>query len=130
MPTSDSHSSGFNRFEDIDAWKEARLLTREIYRITRNRPFASDFALRDQIRRSAISTMSNIAEGFARKRPAEFIQFLSYAKASCSEVQSQLYVAFDAGYISEQTCTALRLAADHVAAMIYGLSRHIQKGLT
>lgn len=85
------------RFEDLIAWQKVRLLTAEIYRVTSQGSFARDFGLRDQICRAAVSVMSNIAEGFERNRAAEFHQYLSIAKASCGEVRSQLYVAFDAG---------------------------------
>ena len=115
----------FRRFEEIDAWQHARSLTRDIYLLTDIKPFAVDFALKDQIRRSAISMMSNIAEGVVRNRPAEFVQFLSYSKASCAELRSQLYVAFDVGHISEQTCCDLQRRADDVARLIHGLTRYL-----
>jgi len=87
------------RFEDLIAWQKARQLTSVIYRITSLSDFARDFGLRDQIRRAAVSVMSNIAEGFDRASRSEFHQFLVIAKASCAEVRSQLYVAQDVGYI-------------------------------
>src|SRR5438445_8247510 len=90
------------RFEEIEAWKKARLLTRDIYQVTAKGDFARDFGLRDQIRRASVSAMSNIAEGFERDGNKEFIQFLSNAKGSTSEVRSQLYVALDAGFIDEK----------------------------
>ncbi|HMQ55696.1 MAG TPA: four helix bundle protein [Anaerolineae bacterium] len=89
-----------NRFEDIQAWQKARELTTLVYQCTRQEAFARDFGLRDQIRRAAVSAMSNIAEGFGRDSNRDFIQFLSIAKASVSEVQSQLYVALDQAYIN------------------------------
>ena len=88
------------RFEEIEGWQKARELTRFVYQITGQEQFAKDFGLKDQIRRAAISVMSNIAEGFERDGRAEFLQFLSIAKASAGEVQSQLYIALDQGYIS------------------------------
>ena len=72
------------RFEDFIAWQKARKLTADIYRVTSEGSFARDFGLKNQIRRAAVSSMSNLAEGFERGRPAEFHQFLSIAKASCS----------------------------------------------
>ncbi len=78
-------SGSIERFEDLIAWQKARVLTRQIYQLTSEVPFSRDFGLKDQIRRAAISIMSNIAEGFERNRPAEFHQFLSVAKASCAE---------------------------------------------
>ena len=78
------------RFEDFIAWQKARKLTDDIYRVTSEGSFAQDFGLKDQIRRAAVSSMSNLAEGFERGRPAEFHQFLSIAKASCAELRAQL----------------------------------------
>jgi len=89
------------RFEDFIAWQKARTLTAKIYKVTGEGIFARDFGLRDQMRRAAVSIMSNIAEGFERGRPAEFHQFLSIAKGSCAELRSQLYVSLDAGYLSD-----------------------------
>jgi len=113
-------------FEDIDAWKAGRSLTQSVYRVTRNQRFARDFALRDQIRRAAISITSNIAEGFERNRRREFIQFLRYAKASAGEVRSQLYVAFDEGYIDEQTFVTLRDEARSTSRQIQGFIRYLE----
>jgi four helix bundle protein len=85
-------SGRIEHFEDFVAWQKARVLTAKIYRVTDEGKFARDFGLRDQIRRAAVSIMSNIAEGFERGRAAEFHQFLSIAKASCAELRSQLYL--------------------------------------
>ncbi len=73
-----------------------------IYRLTSSGAFAKDFALRDQIRRAAISIPSNIAEGFSRRSNREFVQFLFIAKGSISEAQTQLYIALDQQYISQE----------------------------
>ena len=87
-------------FEDLEIWKEARRLTKEIYRLTSEPKFSRDFGLRDQTQRAAVSIMSNIAEGFERSGNQEFAQFLYVAKGSCGEIRSQLYVAVDQGYIA------------------------------
>jgi four helix bundle protein len=89
------------RFEDILSWQKARELTREIYALSKQGEFARDFALKDQLRRAAVSVMSNIAEGFERGGDQEFIQFLAIAKGSAGEIRSQLHVAFDQGYLTE-----------------------------
>ena len=90
------------RYEDIKGWQKARELTNFVYTVTRQKAFARDFGLKDQIRRAAVSAMSNIAEGFERGGRGEFIQFLSIAKSSAGEVQSQLYVALDQEYITPE----------------------------
>lgn len=89
-----------NRYEDILGWQKARELTNFVYEMTRQEKFARDFGLRDQIRRASVSVMSNIAEGFGRESNGDFKQFLSIAKASANEVQSQLYIAQDQEYIT------------------------------
>ena len=115
------------RFEDLIAWQKARQLTSEIYRITMHGEFAKDFGLRDQIRRAAVSVMSNIAEGFDRGSRGEFHQFLVVAKASCAEVRSQLYVAQDAGYINQETFDIVNSSTSELSRIIGGLRAAVQK---
>lgn len=115
------------RFEDLIAWQKVRQLTAEIYRVSARGEFAKDFGLRDQIRRAAVSVMSNIAEGFDRGSRGEFHQFLVIAKASCAEVRSQLYVALDVGYINAQTSDALNSSTDELSRIIGGLRAAVQK---
>lgn len=87
------------KFEDLIVWQKSRVLAREIYKWSSRDEISKDYPLKDQIRRSAVSIMANIAEGFDRYRPTEFHQFLSIAKGSCAELRSHLYVALDAGYL-------------------------------
>ena len=115
------------RFENLIAWQKARQLTVEIYLITARGDFAKDFGLRDQIRRAAVSVMSNIAEGFDRGSRGEFHQFLVIAKASCAEVRSQLYVAQDVGYITQEIFINLKSSADELSRIIGGLRAAVQK---
>ena len=91
------------RFEDLIVWQKARSLTKTIYEITERGGFRKDLALRDQVRRAAVSVMANIAEGFDRGGRSEFHQFLVIAKGSCAELRSQLYIAKDIGYMDEHT---------------------------
>jgi len=99
--------AGIQRFEDIEAWKEARNLTREIYRPSSRGGFRKDFGLRDQLQRASVSVMANIAEGFDGSSIREFLKFLSCAVRSTTEVQSHLYVALDQGYIDQEAFTSL-----------------------
>jgi len=117
----------FKRFEDIEAWQKARELTREVYAASKVEPFSRDFALRDQIRKATISVMSNIAEGFERGGTREFIQFLSIAKASAGEVQSQLYIALDQGYLSEDACGHVMSLAEETGRIIGGLMKYLRQ---
>src|SRR5918999_6567466 len=107
-------SKRIERFEDFVAWQKARVLTADIYKVTSQGDFAKDFGLKDQIRRAAVSIMSNIAEGFERGRAAEFHQFLSIAKGSCAELRAQLYVALDVGYLDQPTFETLMSQATEV----------------
>ena len=115
------------RFEDFIAWQKARILTARVYRITKAGEFARDFGLRDQTRRSSVSVMSNIAEGFERGRPAEFHQFLSVAKGSCAELRSLLYVALDAGFVDQGEFDALRAQGEEVGRLVGGLRSSVER---
>lgn len=90
------------RFEDLNIWKLSLKITKEIYDLTSKDGFSKDFALRDQIRRAAISISSNIVEGFEKSNNNEFIRFLKVAKGSTGEVRNQLYIAFAVNYICEE----------------------------
>ena len=120
-------SKTIERFEDFIAWQKARKLTAAIYKVTNEGDFVRDFGLKDQIRRAAVSSMSNIAEGFERGRSAEFHQFLSVAKASCAEVRAQLYVALDAGYLSTSVFDGLMAQATEVGLIIGGLRLSVER---
>jgi four helix bundle protein len=115
------------RFEDFIAWQKARTLTSEIYKVTNQGKFGGDFGLKDQIRRAAVSSMSNLAEGFERGRPTEFHQFLSVAKSSCAELRSQLYVALDAGYLNPPTFAGLMTQATEVGRILGGLRVAVER---
>jgi len=114
------------RFEDIEAWKKARELAKDIYAVTSKGGFAKDFSLKDQIRRAAVSIISNVAEGFSRQTDQEFVQFLHISKGSTSEVQSQLYVALDLDYINREEFERLYDEADQVARLISGFIKYLK----
>jgi four helix bundle protein len=115
------------RFEDLIAWQKARDLTREIYHVSAEGTFARDFGLKDQIQRAAVSIMSNLAEGFERAGRSEFHQFVVIAKGSCAEVRSQLYVALDAGHISNEQFSQLNARASEVSRILGGLRAALRK---
>ena len=118
------------KFEDIDAWREARKLVNMIYDVSNNGNFSNDYGLRDQIRRASISAMSNISEGFDRETNKEFIQFLIIARASVSEVKSHMYVALDRKYLSIEEFDSIYNQANTVINLINGFIRYLLKPRT
>ena len=114
-------------FEDLIAWQRSRELTKQVYEITSIGVFSKDYGLRDQIRRASVSIMSNIAEGFERGGRREFHHFLVIAKASCAEVRSQLYVALDAGYLSNEMFDRLMTLSLEVTRIVAGLRTAVSK---
>jgi four helix bundle protein len=123
----DFMANKIGRFEDFIAWQKARRLTSDIYGVTSQGGFERDFGLKDQIRRAAVSSMSNLAEGFERGRPTEFHQFLSIAKSSCAEMRSQLYVALDAGYLDQSVFDTLMAKATEVGQILGGLRLSVER---
>jgi four helix bundle protein len=119
--------SKIERFEGLIAWQKARELTRVIYEVTRRGAFVRALGLARQIQRAAVSIMSNIAEGFERRSRREFQQFLFTAKGSCAEVRSQLYVAFDIGYIEESDFRSMLAQAEEVGRVVGGLRSSVKK---
>jgi len=114
--------TAITRFEDIEAWKISRQLTNSVYAHTNQTGFNRDFGLRDQIRRASVSVMSNIAEGFESRTDIQFINFLGIARASAGEVRSQLYIALDQKYITEEqfkeTFESAQTCARHISNFI------------
>jgi four helix bundle protein len=116
------------RFENLDIWKEARKLSREIYLITlNNSDFKNDFRFRDQIRASSGSIMDNIAEGFERNGNLEFRQFLSVAKGSAGETRSQLYRALDFNYITQEVFEVLKTDSENLSGKINNFITYLNK---
>ena len=114
------------RFEDLQCWKEARKLVNMVYRVVRNsHDFQKDFRLSGQITAAAVSSMSNIAEGFSRRSNKEFIQFLFISKSSATEVQSEAYVALDQKYVSSEDFQAIYDQAEKVSRLDSGLITYL-----
>jgi four helix bundle protein len=115
------------RFEDIEAWRLARELARKVYRLTKKPRFETDFGLKRQIQEAAGSAMHNIAESFDAETNAEFVRFLRYAKRSCTEVQSELYVAMDEEYISVAEFQDVYEQARRARAAIRGFINYLKQ---
>ena len=115
------------RFEDIQAWQEARKLVRLVYTaIDANECFRKDFRLANQIQASSVSCMANIAEGFSRHGRKEFTQFLYVAKGSAAEIQSHLYVALDLNYVTQIVFDEIYDKADKVSRMISNFIKYLR----
>lgn len=115
------------KFEDIQAWQKARELVAETYRICKQGELAKDFGLKDQIRRSAVSIQSNIAEGFGREGNKEFVYFLRVAKGSACEFRSQLYNLLDVGYIPMEIFEKLSKLSLDSERLIGGFINYLNK---
>jgi four helix bundle protein len=119
-------------FEELEVWQKALALTKTVYKLSGVNAFSRDFSLADQMRRAAVSVLSNIAEGFERGSNTEFIQFLYIAKGSCGEVRAQLYVARELGYIQatefEQAATLCRDISGQISGFISYLKGSRMKG--
>ena len=115
-----------NRFEDLQCWQEARKLVNMVYNvINKNEKFKRDYRLRDQATAAAVSTMSNIAEGFSRHSNKEFIQFLFISKSSAAEVQSIFYASLDQNYVTDETFQGVYNQAETVSKLDSGLISYL-----
>ncbi|MFN3741894.1 MAG: four helix bundle protein [Anaerolineales bacterium] len=118
--------STVRRFEELIVWQKARALANTIHTLTLRLPFREDSRLRTQILDAAGSVMHNIAEGHDAGSDAEFIRFLKIARRSASEVQSELYLALDRGYISSAELKATYAQADEIKRLINGLIAYLR----
>jgi len=114
-------------FEEMFSWQKARILNKIIYSKTNEGVFKKDFALRDQIRKSSISIISNIAEGFERASDKEFKYFLNIAKGSAGEVRSQLYIAHDLGYIDDELFKRCKDLVSEISRLLQGFMEYLQE---
>ena len=116
-----------NRFEDLEIWKEARRLAKEIHTISLETELKNDFRFKNQIKASSGSVMDNIAEGFERNGNLEFRQFLSIAKGSAGETRSQLFRVFDFGYIEENKFEILKTDFENLSGKINNFISYLNK---
>jgi four helix bundle protein len=107
-------------------WQESRKFTNNIYKVTKNFPQEEMYSLTSQLRRAAVSIMSNIAEGFDRRTTKEFISFLVIARVSASEVQNDLYISLDLNYINKEEFQATYNHAQKIAKLINGLIAYLK----
>lgn len=119
--------SKIERFEDLDSWRKARVLVNNIYEVTKRGAFERDFQLKNQIRDAAGSVMHNIAEGFDAGSNPEFLRFLKIARRSASEVQSELYLALDQGYITQEELNNAYGLATEAKRLINGMIAYLRR---
>lgn len=115
------------RFEDLECWKAARELVKEIYLICQKKPLSTDFETRSQLKSAGISTMNNIAEGFSRFHTKEFIRFLDFSQSSAGEVKSMFYVLEDVEYVTKQKAIELHQMVDKTKNLTLGLIKYLAK---
>ena len=114
-------------YQDLVVWQKAMELAQEIYRLVKLLPAEERYSLSDQMRRAAVSIPSNIAEGQQRRSTKEFIQFLSIAKGSCAELETQLYLCYKVGYLNKTQIKDVIELVREVGRMLNGLISKLQK---
>ena len=114
------------RFEDLEVWKAARALSGKIYALTRQKPFRQDEGFCGQIRRAAVSIVSNIAEGFERRSGNQFLHFLDIASGSAGEVRAQLYIALDVGYLDNSQFQDALETVTRITQMLTKLMQYLR----
>ncbi len=119
--------STIRRFEELECWKEAREFVRLIYGLTKKERFKKDFELVSQLRKSAVSSMANIAEGFHRNSNKDFMKFLDYARSSVAETVSHCYVALDQSYIDEKEMNYVNQQSDIVWKKVNNLITYLNR---
>ncbi|RYF25668.1 MAG: four helix bundle protein [Flavobacteriales bacterium] len=118
----------YQKYTDLEVWKKARMFTTYIYKLTSSFPKEETYALISQLRRSAVSVPSNIAEGSGRQHPKETIQFLAIARGSLYELETQIYVSFDIGFITEVQLSECIAQIEILGKLINGYIRFLHKG--
>ncbi|MCM1457345.1 MAG: four helix bundle protein [Lachnoclostridium sp.] len=114
-------------FKDLQVWQKSILLAKEVYRLDKFLPKDETFALSDQMRRSAISISSNIAEGNGRNSEKDFIRFLLFARGSLCELESQIYVGKEIGYFSDAAVASLLLLCAEINRMLRSLINYLER---
>jgi four helix bundle protein len=118
------------RFEDLECWQEARELVKIVYSLTKKNEFKKDYELVRQVRKSAVSSMANISEGFHRNSAKDFMRFLDYSRSSVAETLSHLYVALDQKYINEEELEKVKKQANIVWRKVNNFISYLNKSST
>ena len=118
-----------NSYEDLKVWQKSIDLTANIYQLVKTFPREELYGLTDQLKRSAVSVASNISEGCERNSTKEFLQFLSIAKGSLGELQTQLIIAVRVGFLSEQKFQEMKNLISEIGRMINGLQSKLRSKL-
>ena len=120
-------NKSYKRFEDMEVWQDAKDIAIEIYKVTSLFDPRKDFSLIDQLRRSALSISSNIAEGYERSSKKELRQYLNIAKGSAGELRSQLLIAKEIGKVNDQSSKDLICKCENVSKQLKGFMRFLEK---
>ena len=113
-------------FEDLEVWKRSARLSADLYRYFEA---SKNYGFRDQITRSGLSIPSNIAEGYERGTNKDRAKFLSYAKGSCAELRTQIYIGMEAGFIDKKQGAHWVQETHELSKMLYSFSKYIQQKL-
>jgi four helix bundle protein len=113
-------------YRDLTVWQRAMELVKEVYVVTGEFPSSEKFGLVSQLRRAAVSMPSNVAEGQGRRSRGEFIEFLGHARGSLFEVETQLLIAAQLGFLSDERSNELQQRVDEVARLMNGLMKSLQ----
>ena len=113
--------------ENLDVWKKSVDFVVEIYKVTEKFPVEEKFGLTSQIRRASVSIAANIAEGAGRKSNKEFLNFLSMAQGSASEVETELLISLHLNFLVDKDFQSLTVKLEEIGKMITGLSNHLKR---
>jgi four helix bundle protein len=120
-------NSRTKHFENLLIFQQAKKIALQVYRLTREKPFANDFGLKSQVQRASVSVLSNIVEGYERGSNTEFIHFLFIAKGSCGEMRAQMILAFELEYLDGNSFEEITTNCRILSAMIVRLINHLKK---
>lgn len=118
--------AGFKSFEEMEVWQSSIDLCTDVYTITKEELFNKDYGLKDQIRRSAVSISSNIAEGSERESVKSFLYFLFIAKGSCAELKTQLLIARNLAYVSVEDFEKINEKANSIGKQLNGFIKYLK----